>query len=719
MDDYEDYSPEDFGDEVDIIDTDDGGQDVVMEEAPDGGMRAWLIVLSCFGINLIVQTMTSLIDIGIMDENVTKELDLEKAEILKASNYFKSLSDLYAPFAVLVMINFGYKVTVVVGSLICCFSFTNMSMLGGGSEKSIGGYWQFWLCGPAAIGINFLKLGALVPVLEYFTAKRMKALVLSRLGLSLGAFGTMGLIFATHIKWRTVFRINAGLCILSVAIAFTLRNIGRTKITKNESKSKAKGKNKIFQRIKGIFDIPLFKNRTFWIVMGVFFVFKFGLTPPALTLPTVPMKLSSAESISPSESIGGIAAANAGGLGGMGSAYLFKRLKWLKRFSKKSLMFVLTMVAVSGPIIGIFSVITPENSGFYIFFNLVVTIFQALSENMRDESIPSVFGRPDIRITESFLNMFVGVAGMISGAIQHGVDAADKKDGWKVNLRLGGSFLLMVGVVTAVLIILHKLGKFKLKEKAGARQTRKSTNKNENEPSDDQLPEDIEDISMTEGSGKMQNIDDYKDVQQRNVPMRHVRSAGSLADASHQDGNVPHDERMQQVYGMPPKTRHLSVGNFTAEANNQMHPDTRMSRSYSASENAYEQHHVHAFNQNMQGHYPFQGRSQYVAGHNQFQGNNQVIHGHYPFQGNMQGHYPFQGNMPGYQFQGNDHNMQGPPVQERGKGKRGRDSKHGKSQNYPFNGKRQPIPSNDPNRSKVKTDNYVEEQITDEGTVLY
>jgi hypothetical protein len=37
---------------------------------------------------------------------------------------------------------------------------------------------------------------------------------------------------------------------------------------------------------------------------------------------------------------------------------------------------------------------------------------------MRDESIPTVFGRPNIRITESFLNMFVGVAGMLAGAIQ-------------------------------------------------------------------------------------------------------------------------------------------------------------------------------------------------------------------------------------------------------------------------------------------------------------
>jgi hypothetical protein len=58
----------------------------------------------------------------------------------------------------------------------------------------------------SAFGINFLKIGALIPVLENFTTKRMKALVLSRLGTSLGGLVTMGFIFLKDNNWRTVFR---------------------------------------------------------------------------------------------------------------------------------------------------------------------------------------------------------------------------------------------------------------------------------------------------------------------------------------------------------------------------------------------------------------------------------------------------------------------------------------------------------------------------------
>jgi hypothetical protein len=57
-----------------------------------------------------------------------------------------------------------------------------------------------------AMGVNFLKIGALIPVLEYFTTKRMKALVLSRVGTALGGLVTMGFMFVGGIKWRTVFR---------------------------------------------------------------------------------------------------------------------------------------------------------------------------------------------------------------------------------------------------------------------------------------------------------------------------------------------------------------------------------------------------------------------------------------------------------------------------------------------------------------------------------
>ena len=87
---------EDINDDVeDLVETEDLDDGVVLEEAPDGGQRAWLIVLSCFFINLIVQTMMSLVMIGLRDTDVSKTLNITSEDAIKAVNYFQSLSDLF------------------------------------------------------------------------------------------------------------------------------------------------------------------------------------------------------------------------------------------------------------------------------------------------------------------------------------------------------------------------------------------------------------------------------------------------------------------------------------------------------------------------------------------------------------------------------------------------------------------------------------------------
>jgi hypothetical protein len=90
----DDYGAGDLGDVEELLD-DDLDDGIEMEKAPDGGLRAWLIVLACFGINLIVQVMASLIDMGLQDTEVSKTLNISTTDALKASNYYKSLSDLY------------------------------------------------------------------------------------------------------------------------------------------------------------------------------------------------------------------------------------------------------------------------------------------------------------------------------------------------------------------------------------------------------------------------------------------------------------------------------------------------------------------------------------------------------------------------------------------------------------------------------------------------
>ena len=57
-----------------------------------------------------------------------------------------------------------------------------------------------------AVGVSCLKLGALIPVLEYYKRDRMLALVITRVGTVLGAAATIGIMFAENLNWKTLFR---------------------------------------------------------------------------------------------------------------------------------------------------------------------------------------------------------------------------------------------------------------------------------------------------------------------------------------------------------------------------------------------------------------------------------------------------------------------------------------------------------------------------------
>jgi hypothetical protein len=63
----------------------------------------------------------------------------------------------------------------------------------------------------SAIGMSFIKLGALIPVLEYFTTKRIKALFVSKLGTHVGEM-ILAIIIITaesdvKVLWRKFLRL--------------------------------------------------------------------------------------------------------------------------------------------------------------------------------------------------------------------------------------------------------------------------------------------------------------------------------------------------------------------------------------------------------------------------------------------------------------------------------------------------------------------------------
>ena len=59
-------------------------------------------------------------------------------------------------------------------------------------------------------------------------------------------------------------------------LLYQLQNIGIKEIKKDGEEGK-QVKQDLCSRLKSIFDPPVLKNRTFWIIMGIFFFFKFGM----------------------------------------------------------------------------------------------------------------------------------------------------------------------------------------------------------------------------------------------------------------------------------------------------------------------------------------------------------------------------------------------------------------------------------------------------------
>ncbi|XP_060556486.1 uncharacterized protein LOC132717109 [Ruditapes philippinarum] len=332
-------------------------------------------------------------------------------------------------------------------------------------------------------------------------------------------------------------------------------------------------------------------------------------------------------------------------------------------------MFMLTMVAISGPLIGICVVPVQRYYYVYIFINLVVMLCQVLSDNMRDESIPTVFGRPNIRITQSFLIMFVGVASLIAGGIQEGVEKNNERSGWAVNLQVGGSFLIIVGVVTATLITLHKKGEFKLLEEADVRSSNEYTKtKDKKQPgtngetkheSGDDLPKDNDKISMPVESEKLHSDDTQTGNYNRHAMPNRSKSRSTETPNTSSAQASCETERQEHVYGIP--SRQSSIKRMNG--NNGGHESDRMKSVYGLS--PQRQSSKGMINKNVADQIPSDASMHHKKSN----------------------HYE---NVPGFPYAGKS-----------------------------LTGLRQPFPNNDPYKRTIASKTYVEEQMTNAGNPLY
>ncbi|XP_053398410.1 uncharacterized protein LOC128556759 [Mercenaria mercenaria] len=116
-----------------------------LESPPDGGLRAWLIVLACTGINALFSILRILIQVCLLDDDMSSDTGIDSDTLDEMDEQLTVLSDLYAPLAALVMIFLGYQATVCIGASVVMVILFFLSYFGDDdTEKFI----KFILYGP-------------------------------------------------------------------------------------------------------------------------------------------------------------------------------------------------------------------------------------------------------------------------------------------------------------------------------------------------------------------------------------------------------------------------------------------------------------------------------------------------------------------------------------------------------------------------------------------
>ncbi|XP_053397541.1 uncharacterized protein LOC128556419 [Mercenaria mercenaria] len=438
-----------------------------LESPPDGGLRAWLIVLACTGINALLGILRILIQVCLLDVVMvmSSETGIESDTLGEMSEQFIALSDVYAPLAAFVMIFFGYRATICIGASVVMTTLIILSYLGDDDTEN---FIKFLLYGPTAIGMSFIQLGALIPVLEYFTTKRMKALFLSKLGNFVGEFILMVILIEgaftgeskVTVEWRDFLRGCSGLCIGIGLLGLTLKEL-KLKMKDDESVT-------FVQRTLGLTKKDILRNVLLWSTCAVYFFYQWGIVTPQgiFADQDTTKQLSSIDNL-PKALFYGLSPI-LGLILGMFLAWMFKKAVYDEktRFHVQTLKadrmnIILGILVVAAATMGIGCFIAPhaETFGYFFPFSLVFATFFAFCEGLRDDAVPDEFGRENVRIVEGLILMFAGLGGIITNEIGSNLEDAtadENEDDWKKLFRYGGGMLLLSSIVTALVLFLKQ-----------------------------------------------------------------------------------------------------------------------------------------------------------------------------------------------------------------------------------------------------------------------
>ncbi|KAL5005544.1 hypothetical protein ScPMuIL_019000 [Solemya velum] len=415
-----------------------------VHDPPDGGKRAWLIVLACFFINMcnaIIQQLFMLSKDSMND-------DLKDAKVAKMTEVYVDMRAISAPIGAIIAVKFGYRILTIVGGILMIFGFFIASFLDNDSIDGIG----FLVAGFGGIGGAFWSLAAIVAVLEYFKTKRIRALLAANCGSVVGAL-IMMLIFVfgeVKLEWQKTFKAvlaPAGIGIIAGATLVPLKLImaddsGQT----------------FLARTLGIFSWKLFKKPALFLVMIIFFLENFVGYGVALNktkrclvticvaggqyhqskITTLIGKLD--PELEQDEIITIVLVNVAAPLVGLLALFFWKN---------KELAIVLIWLGPVNLLCGTLANIAPslDSFGLVLGYVIIYGVCSGLFTTILNNAVPESFGAEHIRIVEGLLGFAAGVGVICSGPADESIN---EEYDWESSFHLGGSLLILSGICALV-----------------------------------------------------------------------------------------------------------------------------------------------------------------------------------------------------------------------------------------------------------------------------
>lgn len=172
-----------------------------VEEAPDGGIRAWLTVLACAVLHLCAELVYFVFyDTIVISRFRNLRLAIPDGAIDDTYDEFQVFEDVSytgAIVAAVISVYLGYRVVGVLGGICIFTGFLAAAIIDNPQD-----HWEWYgfLVGfLGGLGVSFWRFTANVAIMEYFVRHRMIAIILAGFGRAAGTFAGYG-ILSTHFK---------------------------------------------------------------------------------------------------------------------------------------------------------------------------------------------------------------------------------------------------------------------------------------------------------------------------------------------------------------------------------------------------------------------------------------------------------------------------------------------------------------------------------------